>query len=153
MLKSGANSGSSSSSSTSIKALSSNNIHKSGRIAHSVHQATGTQHQYYYYYYHMRMNTLASYTHLSYDQPLLCWYREQHALNVMFWLLLCCSLCISRFLHCVRAKNSYSIEHRLIDYVPTAFYGAVVVALCKSIALSCIKPLAHFYPAESYDSM
>jgi hypothetical protein len=26
-----------------------------------------------------------------------------------------------------RAKNSYSIEHRLIDYVPTAFYGAVVV--------------------------
>jgi hypothetical protein len=27
----------------------------------------------------------------------------------------------------IRAKNSYSIEHRLIDYVPTAFYGAVVV--------------------------
>ena len=25
------------------------------------------------------------------------------------------------------AKNSYSIEHRLMDYVPTAFYGAVVV--------------------------
>jgi hypothetical protein len=27
----------------------------------------------------------------------------------------------------VRAKNRYSIEHRLIDYVPIAFYGAVVV--------------------------
>jgi hypothetical protein len=32
-----------------------------------------------------------------------------------------------RDLPCIRAKNSYSIEHRLIDYVPTAFYGAVVV--------------------------
>jgi ABC-type amino acid transport system permease subunit len=30
-------------------------------------------------------------------------------------------------LQSIRAKNSYSIEHRLIDYVPTAFYGAVVV--------------------------
>jgi hypothetical protein len=27
----------------------------------------------------------------------------------------------------IRAKNSYSIEHRLMDYVPAAFYGAVVV--------------------------
>jgi hypothetical protein len=27
----------------------------------------------------------------------------------------------------LRAKNSYSIERRLMDYVPTAFYGAVVV--------------------------
>jgi hypothetical protein len=26
-----------------------------------------------------------------------------------------------------KAKNSYSIEHRLMVYVPTAFYGAVVV--------------------------
>jgi hypothetical protein len=26
-----------------------------------------------------------------------------------------------------RAKNRYSKERRLMDYVPTAFYGAVVV--------------------------
>jgi hypothetical protein len=33
-----------------------------------------------------------------------------------------------------RAKNSYSIERRLMDYVPTAFYGAVVVVVPERCA-------------------
>jgi hypothetical protein len=32
-----------------------------------------------------------------------------------------------------KAKNSYSIEHRLMVYVPAAFYGAVAVFKYKVI--------------------
>jgi hypothetical protein len=38
-----------------------------------------------------------------------------------------CPHITSTMAHRIRAKNSYSIECRLMDYVPTAFYGAVVV--------------------------
>jgi hypothetical protein len=36
----------------------------------------------------------------------------------------------------IRAKNSYSIERRLVDYVPTAFYGAVMVVTGDELKLS-----------------
>jgi hypothetical protein len=41
-----------------------------------------------------------------------------------------------------KAKNSYSIERRLMDYVPTAFYGAVMVKSPWLAACFCRRFLA-----------
>jgi hypothetical protein len=41
--------------------------------------------------------------------------------------LLCLLKCARQGCNGIRAKNSYSIERRLMGYVSTAFYGAVVV--------------------------
>jgi hypothetical protein len=56
-----------------------------------------------------------------------------------------------------RAKNRYSIERRLMDYVPTAFYGAVVVVSPDAIraknSYSIERRLMDYVPTAFYGAV